>query len=881
MVQRNAVDALDTEILKGITMRTFIVLCFAILLAACGGSSSPKLESIELTLTSYELAVGDTASATVRASYSDGSQQTLPITNVTLTSSSTSVATVNQGVVRAVSEGQATITATFEDVTAQKQVTVRPAEARSLIVSDTSISLPLGLTYQFEVKAKYSDNSEQTVDANFGSYNTAIIEVDSNGLLSTVSEGQTSVVVSFNSIETTVNVAVTAAEPTSINLALSPMQVAAGFSSTATVQTTYTDGTVADTTADAEITVEESSDLVEITGSQIDTFAPGTVVIKASYAGLDDQETLTITDAVTTDFVVNAETNSVPKGLTLALNAEAYYSDGSVVTVTNDASWSVGSESIAIVSSAGVITAVDLGTTTIYASFDGFSADFNVTVTEALLTSINVIPVGTYETYEGGSFYATAEGTYTDNSVRDITAEVTWSSTDNDIATVSNHSSTKGRVQAVSPGEVDITASLASETASFKLTVRELALVSIEVRDSALQDQNRLRKAGGSELMSAGSWAYMPNANHPDLPEGRTRQLYAIGTFEDGSVADVTGNITWSIGDTTVAQFVDPQSQPGLVRARATGVTNVTAMKGEIQGTYQLNVVDAVLETLNFTHDWTDVFVGDNAQAQVMGIYSDGGERDVTDDVSWQSSNSAVLAVSNQSGQQGRITGVAAGSATITASLDGVSQSQVVEVRANVIESVSVSSTSSSVYRARTMQFTATGTMTSGTEVDLTNLGNWHVDNVAFADIDGSGQLMALDAGTVSVTFTSANGVTDTMDVVIKAISEMADQFTRSLSVSASIINGVVQQGSRFTYIIGNNTGENLELIEFRVNDATRQMVSTTNQSLLNDGVINHGESHGLTWTVPFGGATMPITLTFMVRDPLTGESFAVSRIYN
>ncbi|CUS49184.1 MAG: Ig-like domain lipoprotein [Idiomarinaceae bacterium HL-53] len=858
-------------------MRYLISFLLVIALIGCGGSDK-KIESIEINAVQQTLALGDSTTLSVVANFNNDTSRTLTIEEVELALSGDDAISLNGLTASSVAEGVANISAEFKGFSDTVEIEVTAAELRELVVSDLSISLALGQNYQFEIDGIYSNGERRDVSATYSGFDTQVIDVTADGLVSTVSQGGSEVLIAFGDLTETASVTVTEAKPAAIALGLSPNQVAAGESSSARVTVTYTDGTVLERAEDALISSD--SDLVTLSGPEITTLAPGTATILADLGGLTDTAELTITDAIPTELTLSASQSNVPVGTTLQMTAEAYYSDGNVRNVVNEAQWSVGDPNIATISESGVVTGLEEGNVEIFASFSGYEDTIQLNITEAILTSVQVTPTDSFNTYEGGRFNANAQGEYSDGSNRDITAEVTWSSSDEGVATVSNHSETAGRVSAVTPGEAEINASLGDFDDAFTLVVEELVVTSIEVTSTPLVGNNGVPLVPARLLNSSRS----PDATFSDdggLPEGRTRQLYALGTFQNGDVSDITENVTWSISDTSVAQFEAPQESPGLLTARTAGGAQVTAVMGNIEGSYDLTVVDAVLESLDFSHEFTRVFVGESETAQVVGTFSNGETRSLNEDASWQTSDASIFQVSNQSGTKGRITGVSAGDATVTAAIDGITTSQIMTVAENEIESVVVSADQSDVYRGRALQLSATAEMTSGDSRDVTSEGSWTVNNTNIGTVTDAGELSAVAAGNVDVTFTAQNGVSDSFVVRVKPISEMADEFSKGLSASVVIINGIVQQGSQFGYSITNNTGVNLDLVEFRANDATRQLISTTDPSNLNGGVIGAGTSHGLTITIGLGGATTPITFTFVVRDPVTGESFNVSRVYN
>jgi Big-like domain-containing protein len=74
----------------------------------------------------------------------------------------------------------------------------------------------------------------------------------------------------------------------------------------------------------------------------------------------------------------------------------------------------------------------------------------------AALTSITVSPSNA-GILKGSSQQFTASGTYTDGNVRDVTTSVTWSTSDANLAVISNSAGTKGQATALNDGAVTIT----------------------------------------------------------------------------------------------------------------------------------------------------------------------------------------------------------------------------------------------------------------------------------------------------------------------------------------------------------------------------------------------------------------------------------------
>ena len=142
--------------------------------------------------------------------------------------------------------------------------------------------------------------------------------------------------------------------------------------------------------------------------------------------------------------------------------ATATYPDGSTKDITSQVTWNSSNTAIATISSAGLVSALADGTTNITASLDGITS-LAVDLTVHSLSSISLTTwsgVGTPITLTnlevGSTWQAYAYGTYSDGSIDDITSQVTWISSDTNIATIDSN----GVISGVSAGNDKITASL-------------------------------------------------------------------------------------------------------------------------------------------------------------------------------------------------------------------------------------------------------------------------------------------------------------------------------------------------------------------------------------------------------------------------------------
>jgi len=112
------------------------------------------------------------------------------------------------------------------------------------------------------------------------------------------------------------------------------------------------------------------------------------------------------------------------------------------------------------------------GSTTITAILSGISGCTTLGVTAATLVSITITSPNDPNPSIAvkATLQFTATGTYSDDSTQDLTASVTWISSDINIATIRN-SGQKGQAKGVSIGSVTITATLNSVSGFTTLTV--------------------------------------------------------------------------------------------------------------------------------------------------------------------------------------------------------------------------------------------------------------------------------------------------------------------------------------------------------------------------------------------------------------------------
>lgn len=153
---------------------------------------------------------------------------------------------------------------------------------------------------------------------------------------------------------------------------------------------------------------------------------PGRYEVTAQYAGRTMTTRLTVTAATLKSVSLSPSTPQVALGLTQPFTATALFSDGTTQDVTRSASWSIKDvmgSGVAVISSVGVATPKSVGKARVTVRYKTLSTTTTLTVTAAKLLTLAISPSN--PSIAKGTMQAfVARGTYTDGSVRDLTADV-------------------------------------------------------------------------------------------------------------------------------------------------------------------------------------------------------------------------------------------------------------------------------------------------------------------------------------------------------------------------------------------------------------------------------------------------------------------------
>jgi trimeric autotransporter adhesin len=119
-------------------------------------------------------------------------------------------------------------------------------------------------------------------------------------------------------------------------------------------------------------------------------------------------------------------TATINQGGTVQMSAVGTYNDGTTQTLTN-VLWSSGTTSVATISSAGLVTGVSTGTSTITGASGTQTGTATITVALNNVTGITISPTTNQADADGGTASYTAKATVSGGAPVDVTATATWS----------------------------------------------------------------------------------------------------------------------------------------------------------------------------------------------------------------------------------------------------------------------------------------------------------------------------------------------------------------------------------------------------------------------------------------------------------------------
>ena len=470
--------------------------------------------------------------------------------------------------------------------------------------------------------------------------------------------------------------------------------------------------------------------------------SPGRTTVTARLGDVTASFELAVSDAVITSLAIAPLTPSTPAGLTTQFSAVGTFSDATNQDLTFDADWESSDPAVATIGNApgdkGLARALAAGTTVISAAFGGVTQSTDMVVTAPTLQSIAIEPANASLLSLTRRGYR-AIGSFSDGTSRDISSEVTWSSGSPLVAEID---ATSGQLTALAQGTASISAALGAVSATTGLTVTGGNLTSIQI-----SPLNPALVHPTSTLAGA---------------VGTTRRMTALGNFSNGTQRDITEMVTWEILPTGFAQVGNTGGNGGVVGTLAPTVNPATVTLSANFRTLppastSLSVLSGTLSSLLVTPTESNIAVGTSTRFQVTGSFIGAPTQDLTRDAVWSSSAPLVASVDTSSFKEGRLRGLQAGTALITASFGTLtSNNATLTVTSRALQNLNIAPVNPATGIGGSLQFTATAIYLDGNSQIVTEDATLLLDNTnvaIFPDASKNpGLVYGVNLGTATLT---------------------------------------------------------------------------------------------------------------------------------
>jgi hypothetical protein len=276
-------------------------------------------------------------------------------------------------------------------------------ELTHIKIAPANQTIAKGATLQLSATGYYSDGTAQALGATvtWQTSQPAVATIDAQGDVTGGGVGVTQISAAYEGVAGATSV--TVGPPALLAITVSPNQssLPAGESAQFTATGNFSDGTVQNLTNRATWT--SSAPAIASVGPDgaAVAIAVGTLTISATVGYVTGTAGLIVTPAVVIALSIVPATVSMVLENTRQFQAIATLSNGTTQNMTATVTWSSAQPGVASVSSGGLVTANQVGSTTILAEASGVTGSSGVTVTPLLLVSYFDVAYAKKSGYDG------------------------------------------------------------------------------------------------------------------------------------------------------------------------------------------------------------------------------------------------------------------------------------------------------------------------------------------------------------------------------------------------------------------------------------------------------------------------------------------------
>src|SRR5438067_1425819 len=259
--------------------------------------------------------------------------------------------------------------------------------------------------------------------------------------------------------------------------------------------------------------------------------------------------------------------------------------------------------------------------------------------------------------------------------------------------------------------------------------------------------------AGALQLRGPPDTPFTPpvSPKNVTLQPNQTQDFIAVGLTATGDSADVS--VTWTATGGSVSGSSSGKLHYGHYQNANCGSFQVVATSnpGNLSDNASVTVTGCTVPVASVSVTPASATISAGQSAQLTATPQDANGNPLSGrTVTWSSSNTSVAVAD----VNGKVTGVAPGSATITATSEGQSGTAALTVTNVPVASLTVSPASASVGAGQTVQLTATAKDANGKTVSG-RVVTWSSSSASVATVTGSGLVTGVTAGSATITATS------------------------------------------------------------------------------------------------------------------------------
>lgn len=496
------------------------------------------------------------------------------------------------------------------------------------------------------------------------------------------------------------------------------------------VTATFSNGRTLDVTKSTILSTADPG-IASVDAAMLNGLTPGSTTLTAMYEGLATtaQVVVAAPPPVLTGIHLDQMYYEIPAGLTKRVTVTATYSDNSVQDVTSLAMYHIEDSTMATVDESGMIRGLVPGYTSLTVIYQEQQITVTVIVSEAVATSLSLDkPV--YQTAIGLNRIVMVNAVFSDGSVRNVSGEVDYLTTDPQIATVDSYSN----ITAVAPGITTLIVSYQGQTATAQIVVEKNYVTGLEL-----------------------------DAREYSVIAGLFKKITVTAIYSDGERREVTNVATYEILDPAVASVSE-----GKIQGLAPGYTVLIAQYQGSSATAMVYVDPPIITSIRLDATRYSILEGSTREITVTAIYSDNSVQDITGSAGYLTDDPAIAIVE----EPGKIKGLAPGSATLTVFYQDQTVTALIQVgpvnsSPPVLTAILPQASQYEIPKGLKEHVTVTATYSDNSVRDITGMATYQMKNTLIAVVDAAGFVKGLAPGATVLTV-SFGGQTVTVEIVVQ-----------------------------------------------------------------------------------------------------------------